>query len=468
MKLDSAQRPKRSTIAAARWVGLVGQAAAIAMADVVFGFELPLGACAAILVFAATIHLASALVRPAARRVSDRELAVFAIMEVAQISGLLALMGGLANPFALFLLAPAATIAAVASAPAAAAVALASAAAAALIFVARLPLILPGGAAFAPPAAVEAGALGAFVACLAFIVIYARRAAAEALNMSTALAAAQFALQQEQRVSAIGALAAAAAHELGTPLATIKLTAAELRAELRQRARAASEDDAAEAAAALTELGDDADLIAQQADRCRGILQDLSSIRDPEDMQTKRAPIVAVLEEAAEPHRFGRAELVFRVDGAVADGAEPPIPQPSIPRRPELIHGLRNLIQNAADFAASTVWIDVFLRDDAVIIRIGDDGAGFADEIIDDLGEPFATTRGKTGRQTDAYLGMGLGLFIATTLLERTGAALTFENAPRSIVRAAPVGSSARAEPTGAEPTGAVVTVTWPKTVLTE
>ncbi|MEM9725398.1 MAG: ATP-binding protein, partial [Pseudomonadota bacterium] len=263
-----------------------------------------------------------------------------------------------------------------------------------------------------------------------------------------ALAAAQMALEKEQRVSAIGAMAEAVAHELGTPLATIKLSASELKRELSDN------PDAYE----------DVLLIAEQADRCRSILAELSAVKAPEDAQIRSAPIMAVLQEAAEPHHNRRAEILFRLNGAPAGPDDPPAPQPDVQRRPELIHGLRNLIQNAADFAASTVWVDVTLDGSGATIAIGDDGAGFSTEILDQLGEPFATTRGRVGEAAGAYVGMGLGVFIAKTLLERTGARLRFENAARTPPRRRAEGASGDARPVrdpGDRPTGAIVRVEW-------
>jgi two-component system sensor histidine kinase RegB len=203
---------------------------------------------------------------------------------------------------------------------------------------------------------------------------------------------------------------AAAAHELGTPLATIKLVSAELMHELEDQ----------------PDLLEDARLIRDQADRCRDILRDMGRA-GKDDLHLRQAPLLAALREAAEPHMSRGKRVEFRL--APADGG--PERQPTILRRPEIIHGLRNLVQNAVDFARSTVWIEGEWTDRSITVRIIDDGEGFPPHVIGRIGDPFVRFRPDEpeAAQRPGYEGMGLGLFIAKTLLERSGAGLTFANA---------------------------------------
>jgi two-component system sensor histidine kinase RegB len=134
-----------------------------------------------------------------------------------------------------------------------------------------------------------------------------------------------------------------------------------------------------------------------------------------------------VLREAAEPH-MGRGK---QVEFALFPGPDGGERQPTILRRPEVIHGLRNLIQNAVDFAHSTVWVDGEWTDSKVTVRIVDDGDGYPAQVIGRIGDPFVRSRRSAQdlARRPEYEGMGLGLFIAKTLLERTGAELSFANA---------------------------------------
>jgi two-component system sensor histidine kinase RegB len=183
-----------------------------------------------------------------------------------------------------------------------------------------------------------------------------------------------------------------------------------------------------------------------------------------DDRQMKSAPVTAIIEEAAAPHRRRGRALVVRVNGAAADEG-----QPLLARSPELVHGLRNLIQNAVDFARSTVWIDVDHDERELRIAVGDDGPGFDADILPRLGEPYVSTRSRTEPrdasqgEADGYEGMGLGLFIARTLLERTGARLAFANGSDERQR------RTRVPGTGHDldhPPGAIIEIVWPADVL--
>ena len=216
----------------------------------------------------------------------------------------------------------------------------------------------------------------------------------------------RLALERERKLTDLGGVVAAAAHELGTPLATIKLVSAELIDSL---------DDPDQIA--------DARLIREQADRCRTILRSMGQA-GKDDLMLRHAPLEAVVAEAAAPHRDRGKALVIT---APPDAA----PMPAIHRHPEVIHGLRNLIQNAVDFAQSTVQVELDWTETRIALRVTDDGPGFPPHLLTRLGEPYLRNRsGESTRDTarPEYEGMGLGLFIAKTLLERTGAAVRFSN----------------------------------------
>lgn len=448
MQRSVLQPPRRLTMAAARWIALAGQAGALVAATFLYGYQIPLSLCALVLGVSALASFALTLADGPERSFSEARAMEILLIDLAALTALLFLTGGLDNPFALFILAPPSVAAANLSRLGAAAVIGSALAATLFLYLQHWPLIGPTGVAESRSGPLNLASWVGLTLALIFLPLYVRRTALDAMDMSTALSAAQMALEEERRVSAMGALAAAAAHELGTPLATVKLAAAELQQELSDR----------------PDLIEDAVLIQQQAERCRQILTRLSSAKGPEDALTRFAPIVSVLAEAAEPHRARRAEIRYRVDGLPADPDSMTTPQPNIVRRPELIHGLRNLIQNAADFAASTVWIDVETSPEAITVLIRDDGAGFSDEILGRLGEPFATTRGRGGGARDAYEGMGLGVFIARTLLERTGAKLSFYNADREASADSGAPGVAGASPRARR--GAVVRVRWPRQTL--
>jgi two-component system sensor histidine kinase RegB len=220
------------------------------------------------------------------------------------------------------------------------------------------------------------------------------------------------ALAREQRLSALGGLAAAAAHELGSPLSTIAVVAKEMKHDVERG----------------TQLAEDVDLLIEQSERCRDILAGLSQRpeTDPGD-PFARIPISALAEAAAEPHMGGPIEIrILRPEGKDrgADTSDESGGEPIVMRSPEALHGLGSLIENATQFAKVAVEVEIDWDATDATIRVRDDGPGFPANLRDRLGEPYISSRDDEGH-------MGLGIFIATTLLRRTGAELRFASAPK-------------------------------------
>jgi two-component system sensor histidine kinase RegB len=250
--------------------------------------------------------------------------------------------------------------------------------------------------------------LGIWVAnlvAIVFIGTYAWQVAEEGRLMADALTATELVLAREQHLSQLDGLAAAAAHELGTPLSTITVVAKEL-----QNALGPS-----------SPYSDDVKLLREQAQRCREILGKLSAL--PADgTPFQRARLSVLIDEVAAPHRnFGIAiDTVLPPDRAG---------EPLVERSPAILYGLGNLVENAVDFATARVEIAVRWSEQDVAVTISDDGPGFPSEILARIGEPYVTSRRRSGDDGEES-GLGLGFFIAKTLLERSGATLAFLNRP--------------------------------------
>jgi two-component system sensor histidine kinase RegB len=398
------------TLILLRWMAIGGQLAAITVADWVYGVSLPLGLCYMAVGASVIANLISIFVYPQNKRLSELEAMLTLLFDLSQLAFLLYLTGGLTNPFALLILAPV-TISASAlelrTTLLLGALAILFTTAIALI---NVPLRFDSGLVLEIPSFFEFGFWLAIVIGIIFLGLYSRRVALEIRSMSDALLATQMALAREQKLTDLGGVVAAAAHELGTPLATIKLVSAEMIEELADR----------------PDLLEDAKLIRDQADRCRDILRSMGRA-GKDDLHLRQAPLDAVLREAAEPHLNRGKSLEFNC----APGPGGSDRQPLVQRRPEVIHGLRNLMQNAVDFARSTVWIDGEWTADRMIVRIVDDGEGYPPNLLGRIGDPFVRSRRADQDlvRRPEYEGMGLGLFIAKTLLERTGAELSFANA---------------------------------------
>ena len=419
------------TLIVLRWMAVTGQIAAIAVVHVHYMLSLPIGACVMAVALSVITNLVLSVVYPESRRLSDLEAMALLLFDLAQLSLLIFLTGGLNNPFALLIIAP---VVISASALALRTTVLLGIAAILLVTLTafwHLPLHFTDGTVLAVPHLFEFGFWLSIVIGIVFLGLYSHRVSTEIRVMSDALLATQMALAREQKLTDLGGVIAAAAHELGTPLATIKLASTELIADL----------------ASTPELREDARLIRDQADRCRDILRSMGRT-GKDDLHLRRAPVETILREAADPHlQRGRA-VIFGLSGE-------PAPRPEIARRPEVIHGLRNLIQNAVDFARTTVWVDATWTDATLRITVVDDGPGYPPQLLGRIGDPFLRQR-RTAPHPDPrrdYEGMGLGLFIAKTLLERSGATVTFANGSDPFLTSAE--TSFRC--------GAIVEVMWPR-----
>ncbi|MFZ4070248.1 MAG: ActS/PrrB/RegB family redox-sensitive histidine kinase [Caulobacterales bacterium] len=421
-------RVRLRTLINLRWLAIAGQTAAVLFVEFVLKFETPLGALLAAITAGAWLNFYFMFAMPGQRLVREWEAASQLGFDVLQLAILLALTGGIENPFLLLFIAPVAVSAAVLRPATTAGLAALAYICVGALALWHAPLPWFAGQSFQLPPLYQAGLAAAVLIGLGFTSVYAWRVAAEEERLNIALAAVQAVLVREQRLSALGGLAAAAAHELGTPLATIYLVAKEMLRGLP----------------ADSPLAEDASLLVSQSERCRGILKQLSARRDAGDVVHDQMPLQALLEEVAEPHQGHGADIVIRIaPNAAAAGAAP-----RLRRMPEIIHGLRNLVENAVGFAEGRVEIVAVWSAVEVEISVSDDGPGFPPAVLARLGEPYVSERG-VGQKAG---GLGLGFFIAKTLLERSGARFEAQNKiiplqgaviratwPRSAIEAAPL-----------------------------
>ncbi|WP_319545821.1 sensor histidine kinase RegB [Ruegeria conchae] len=423
------------TLILLRWVAIIGQFTAITVAQQYYNVQLELGLCYFAIGVSVMGNLTAILLFPENKRLSEFENFLMVLFDLLQLSILLYLTGGLNNPFALLLIGPVTISANVMSTRSTLIIGSVAVILTTLLAQFHLPLRTNLGLVLDIPDILLFGNWAAIIIAIVFIGAYSHRISSEVQSMSEALSATHMALAREQKLTDLGGVVAAAAHELGTPLATIKLASSELIEELDDR----------------PELKEDAALIREQADRCRDILRDMGRA-GKDDLHLRQAPLSTVIHESAEPH-INRGKQVHFEEKPVADGD---VQQPSILRKPEIIHGLRNLIQNAVDFARANVWIEAEWTSNQISVSIMDDGRGYPSHIIGRIGDPFMRRRRADRSSRPEYEGMGLGLFIAKTLLERSGAELYFANG------ADPYQTLTDQQ----ERKGAIVKVIWPRKLI--
>ena len=416
---------------ALRWMAIAGQAAAVAIIYLGFGFDLPLAETLFVIGLAMALNIALLALFPANHMLTQRQTALFLAYDMGQLGLLLFFTGGLLNPFSLLLLAPVTISASLLNARTTAILVLFAGLIASLLSIFHAPLPWLG----LPPEIPELLRIGMWVALLlamVFIPTYVWGVSREGRRMSAALTATRSVLAREQRLSALDGLAAAAAHQLGTPLGTIVLVSGEL----------AARDDLPEG------LREDVALMREEAKRCRNILADLVS--EESDPVVSQTHLRGLMEEAALEAGLHNKEIIIscRPNGLLATG------EPRLRRQPELIYGLGNLIENAAEFAIGKVYVAVTYSAQQVVVEVADDGPGFASDIIGRLGEPYTSSRSSKAIQDNDEFGLGLGFFIARTLLQRSGARVTARNLKKTELI------------DGAMPGGACVQVVWPRQKL--
>jgi two-component system sensor histidine kinase RegB len=411
------------TLVGLRWLAVGGQTAAVLVVNLILGFPLPLAACLGLVALSALVNVVLRLRYTASHRLDATPALVVLGYDVLQLSALLFLTGGLDNPFTILLLVPLIVSATTLPPRPTIILGILVVAAASVLALVHLPLPWLPGEVIPFPFIYSVGVWLALVSASVFTGVYTFRVADEARQLAKALTATELVLAREQHLSALDGLAAAAAHELGTPLATIALVAKELERELLPD----------------TAHGEDILLLKSQVTRCRDILAKLTSLPGEQDEHFARQPLSHLIEEVIEPYRVFTTEIAI----VAARGSGP---EPVGTRNPAIVHGLANLVENAMDFAKSKVEVATEWDADRVAVIIRDDGPGFAPGIIARIGEPYLTTRGRSGgaRSDSDTGGLGLGVFIAKTLLERTGARLDLAN------REAPA-------------SGASVTIAWPR-----
>lgn len=400
---DDSRRLRLETLVRLRWLSVVGQTTAVLIVSLVLQFSLPLKICAALIALLAVVNAFLQLRYPSTQRLAPEPALSLLAFDLLQLAALLYVTGGLSNPFAPLISVP--VIISSASQPLRYSLALVAVAILCITALAFTPYPLPWYQGVTVPfePLFLAGMWFAIVLTTSFAAFYSYRVSLEASQLSEALAATELVLQREMHLSELDGLAAAAAHELGTPLATIALVAKEMSREIGAGDR----------------FHDDVQLLISQSERCRDIMQRLTTLSSGSEEHMRNMPLSSLIEEVIAPHREFGIEIKVIEESPRAE-------EPLGRRNAGVVYGLGNLIENAVDYARSEVVVRVYHDKDFVRLSIEDNGEGFAPDILQRIGEPYVTRRSPHAKAG----GLGLGLFIAKTLLERSGAELTFENAP--------------------------------------
>jgi two-component system sensor histidine kinase RegB len=333
-------------------------------------------------------------------QLKDFYASIFLIYDLIQLSSLLYLTGGIFNPFSILLIIPAIVSSTFLSMGTT--IILGFITSLLLLIISFYHLPLPGEDMnlLHFPDFYKTGIVISIFIGLIFLSYFGIRFSGETKKRSEALNKLQEVISKEYELESLGGQAAAAAHSLGTPLATISVVAKELKKEIGNE----------------NELSKDIDLLISQTKRCSEILKQISKKQIEEDIFLSSIKFEDLLEEIINSFK----ETSSKEINLTVDNDQNKI---AIQRTPEIIYGLRNFIGNAVKFSKSKVKINLKSDQKLIEIKINDDGPGIPEDIIKKIGEPYIKSKSK---ELSSNAGLGLGTFLGKTLLERQNAKLLF------------------------------------------
>jgi len=389
----------KNTLTILRYIAIFGQFIAVNLVFFYFDLQFPLKESYIIILVGLITNLFLQF-RVKVNQLKDSYASLFLLYDLFQLSSLLYLTGGIFNPFSILIIIP--TIVSSTFLSMGTTIILGVITSFLLFILSFIYLPLPGLEKnfFEVPTYYKHGILIAILIGLIFLSYFGIRFAGETKKRSEALRKLQEVISKEYELESLGGQAAAAAHSLGTPLATISVVAKELKKELG--------DD--------KEVSKDIDLLISQTKRCSEILKQISKKQIKDDIFLSSIKFEDLLEEIISSFKETSSKdidlLIENDNNKIA-----------IQRTPEIIYGLRNFIGNAVKFSKSRVKINLSSNKKNIEIRINDDGPGIPEDVIQKMGEPYIKSKSK---ELSSNSGLGLGTFLGKTLLERQGAKLIF------------------------------------------
>ena len=391
----------KSTLTILRYIAILGQFAAINIVFFYLDLKFPIKETY-IIIFIGLLTNLFLQFKIKVIQLKDTYASLFLLYDIFQLSALLYFTGGILNPFVILLIIP--TIVSSTFLSMGTTIILGVITSFLLFLLSYNYLPLPGleSNIFDVPNFYKQGILIAILIGLIFLSYFGIRFAGETKKRSEALNKLQEVISKEYELESLGGQAAAAAHSLGTPLATIAVVAKELKKEIGDS----------------KEFSKDIDLLISQTKRCSDILKKISKKQIKDDIFLSSIKFEDLLEEIINSFKETSSK---KIEFSIKDDQN----KIDIDRTPEIIYGLRNFIGNAVKFSKSKVNIYLKSNDREVAVIITDDGPGFPDDIFNFLGEPYIKSKSK---ETSSNAGLGLGTFLGKTLLEKQGAKLNFKN----------------------------------------
>ena len=391
----------RKTLVILRWIAIIGQFTAINLVYFYLKLDFPV-LIAHLVLFSG--FLTNSYLQFGIRSITIKDFyaSFFLIYDLIQLTVLLYLTGGISNPFSILMIIPAIVSSTFLSMGTTIILGILTIAFLFLLTIFHYPLPGIHDHSMTFPKLYLTGYFLAIIVGLVFLCYFGIRFSGESKRRSDAINKVQQVIAKEYELESLGGQAAAAAHSLGTPLATISVVASELKKELGKN----------------TEHSKDIDLLVSQTKRCGEILKKISKKQIIDDEFFSKASLEDLLSELISSFKeTSTKEITLNLKEDKN--------KIFFQRSPEIIYGLRNFIGNAVKFSRTGVKILLSSNQKNIEILITDDGPGFPEDIINILGEPYIKSKSS---QINDNAGTGLGTFLGKTLLERRGAKLSFSN----------------------------------------
>ena len=382
-----------------RWIAIIGQLSAILIVYLLLEIKIPLIFCLLALLASVIVNIFSYLLQKKDNTISNKQTFFFLLYDTFQLGILLFLTGGILNPFSILIIAP--VIISATYLPALWTVSLSFFSILQIIFLTYINIPLKWMQDFLIPSIYNQGLIFALIITILFIAAYAHLFARSSREISTALSETKLQLSNQKKITAIGSLSAAAAHELSTPLNTIFLILDDF---LKDKKLIKNMD-----------ILKDIELLKSEADRCKKILFNLSN--NPSNLNDnflKKIKISDIIKINFE--KFNKDKVLKIINLKKNQENE-------IFFKDEIMYSLGNLIQNAINYSNKFVIVNIDFDDIIYKIKITDDGPGFSKDILDKLGQPYISKNNK---------GMGLGIFIAKNLIENLEGKINFYNSKKN------------------------------------
>ena len=394
---SSQENIKLETLTNIRWIAITGQLFTVCLVYFYYKFEFSFYWSVGAIFLSILLNIILEFYKFYIQRLNNFWASLSILYDLIQLSFLLYLTGGLTNPFSILILVP--TTIAVTFLSKRSSVVIASVSIFMLSILAIKHYPLPGPAIFLPKHYLL-GLWASLTIGIIFLGNYAYSITIEDRKRSKAFDNLEKALSRERELKSLGGLAAAAAHELATPLGTITLVIEDLKKQLGKNPK----------------FRNDVELLNSQIKRCKVILKDLSTDPNKQDSFIENVTFKNLIQEIIFSFEIPKNKNIKILDRQLENNF-------MVTRKIELIYAMRNIIDNAIKFAEKKIEIEVLNKDKKIELNVSDDGIGFSQDIVQKLGEPYV----KSSLVAKNKRGLGLGIFISKTLLERTGAKVLFK-----------------------------------------